>query len=434
MQQDDSVIYGHSILMVSIGFTHRRKSLSFFDNEIEGPSILPSPVPFIDKASIAWVGTHGDGLFRMDTRRPGQFVSYNPGGVVANIIYEVYLAADHLWLATSDGLRRVNPRTNQVVDYGYEVSTTYKDRLGNLWVGTSNGVSKAVLYSSPFYTTPASPIRKENDILNILEDHSGTVWVGTSGKGLCRFDRTTQRMSSVTVNPADSRSSIEGMQWPLLEDGKGQLWVGTDTDKGLYLLDRKANRFTRYSSKISVRVMTLAPSGIIWLGGDTGEIAAFDPATKTFTYFPLEGSWVQAILVSQSGDVWVSSYDGLIRLNPTTGNVTRYMPNLRTPAGSLNDKIVFTLYEDEEGIIWIGTAEGGLNRLDPITQVFTNFTTREGLPSNQVNSIMGDERGNLWLGTTQGLCRFNPTTHTCRNFDESDGLLIIFSMLEVLST
>ena len=83
----------------------------------------------------------------------------------------------------------------------------------------------------------------------------------------------------------------------------------------------------------------MAPSGIIWLGGDTGEIAAFDPKTKMFTYFPLEGSWVLAILVSQSGDVWVSSYEGLIRLNPTTGKVTRYSPTSGRRRGFLTIKL-----------------------------------------------------------------------------------------------
>ena len=98
------------------------------------------------------------------------------------------------------------------------------------------------------------------------------------------------------------------------------------------------------------------------------------------------------------------------------------MPKSRRRRGISTILFAISLYEDPEGIIWIGSAEGGLNRLDPNTNVFTYFTTREGLPSNQVNSIIGDERGNLWLGTSQGLCRFNPTTHTCRNFDESDGL------------
>src|SRR5688572_3250963 len=160
----------------------------------------------IDTTGIAWVGTHGDGLFRMDTRTPGLFVAYNPGGVVHKIISEVYPSANYLLLASNGGLQRINPKTHQVIDYRYGVSTMYKDRLGNLWVGTGNGVSKADLHSSPF------AIRKENSILNILEDHTGTVWVGNSKKGLCRFDRTTQLMIPVTVNSADSRNSIEGMQ------------------------------------------------------------------------------------------------------------------------------------------------------------------------------------------------------------------------------
>ena len=161
-------------------------------------------------------------------------------------------------------------------------------------------------------------------------------------------------------------------------------------------------------------------------------IAAFDPATDTFTYYPPTedvngiplGTWVSAILVSRSEEVWVASLGrGVIRLNPTTGKFTQYLPNTQgKPEGLLNDLVAISLYEDPEGIIWIGSAEGGLNRLDPNTNVFTYFTTRDGLPSNAVNSIMGDKRGNLWFGTTQGLCRFNPTTHTCRNFDESDGL------------
>ena len=125
-----------------------------------------------------------------------------------------------------------------------------------------------------------------------------------------------------------------GPSWKISE---GRLWVGTDTDKGLYLLDRKTDRFIRYDSKISVRVLAMAPTGTIWLGGDTGEIAAFDPLTKKFTYFPLEGTWLYAILVSRSGEVWVASFAaGLIRLNPTTGKFTRYT-KIHAPEGHVND-------------------------------------------------------------------------------------------------
>ena len=55
-------------------------------------SSLPMSV-CIDSMGIVWVSTYGDGLFRMDPRKPGQFEAYNPGGSVHKIAYEIYLAA-----------------------------------------------------------------------------------------------------------------------------------------------------------------------------------------------------------------------------------------------------------------------------------------------------------------------------------------------------
>ena len=408
---------------------------------------LPPWSLYIDATGIAWVGTFFDGLFRMDTRTPGRFVAYNPGGVAFKGINEIYEADDYLWLA-GGGLQRINRKTNEVIGYHSDnfqsgtlsnsaVYTVYQDRLDNLWVGTTSGVNKASIRTSPLYThqiapTPDAFMRPENTINNILEDRTGTVWVGSDKKGLYRYDQSTKQMTQVTVNPADSRNTLEGQQWPLLEDQKGRLWVGTDMDKGLYVLDRTTNKFTRHNSEIAIRRLAMAPSGTIWLGSPVNGIAAFDPVRGTFTYYPPTedangippGTWVSAILVSRSEEVWVASSGwGVIRLNPKTGKFTQYLPNTQMKQeGLLNDRVAVSIYEDGEGIIWIGTAEGGLNRLDPHTNVFTYFTTRDGLPSNAINSITGDKRGNLWLGTTQGLSRFNPTTHTCRNFDESDGL------------
>ena len=149
----------------------------------------------IDTAGIAWVGSFGEGLFRMDTRTPGQYVAYNPGGTVAKSILQIYQADGYLWLA-GDGLQRINPRTNQVIDYRSDnfqsgnlsnniVCSLYKDRLGNLWVGTGSGVSKASIRTSPFYTCRITPAPEgfrlsENSINSILEDRTGTVWIGES--------------------------------------------------------------------------------------------------------------------------------------------------------------------------------------------------------------------------------------------------------------
>ena len=71
--------------------------------------------------------------------------------------------------------------------------------------------------------------------------------------------------------------------------------------------------------------------------------------------------------------------------------------------------------------LWLAT-EQGLLRFDPKTGAFSGYTTREGLPDNVVQCILGDKSGNLWLSTNNGLSRFNPNDNTFVNFHESDGL------------
>lgn len=65
---------------------------------------------------------------------------------------------------------------------------------------------------------------------------------------------------------------------------------------------------------------------------------------------------------------------------------------------------------DKEGVLWFGTNREGVYRYDG--QSFTNFTEREGLCSNDINSIIEDRDGNLWFGTPDGLCRYDQKTFT----------------------
>jgi signal transduction histidine kinase/ligand-binding sensor domain-containing protein/DNA-binding response OmpR family regulator len=411
-----------------------------------GPQLVSRIGFHIDADGVAWLGTYADGLFRLDTRRPGHYTSYNPKGLINKPIIRIWEADDHLWLGTTQGLQCVNKKTNQVLTYQSDpsqpgslssnmISSIYQDKTGNLWVGTGNGVNKTSTRARPFRAyqiipAPAAFHRTENEIFSVLEDRYGTVWVSSGAKGLHRMDPGTHQFSRVVVNPLEKPVSLLSQGCPLVEDQQGRLWVATGTEKALYRLDRTTGKFIRYPCRMPIRMLDKDASGKLWLGGLTSEMASFDPLTSQFTYYKanekdstgLMPGFINDLMVSRTGEVWMATTTGVGRMNPKTGLSIQYKPSYHAPAGGLNDHHAMALYEDQAGIIWIGTHGGGLNRLDPGTNIFTYFTTRQGLPSNRIMSLIGDEQGNLWIGTGNGLSRFNPRTNTFRNFDASDGL------------
>jgi signal transduction histidine kinase/ligand-binding sensor domain-containing protein/CheY-like chemotaxis protein/AraC-like DNA-binding protein len=420
-----------------------------------------SPYAFLlDRKGMLWIGTEGNGLFRValtgGTLLPQ---AYNPQGLVQPVIYESGLFEDRsgfLWVTSPNGLQRLDPTTDQVLTYrsdpaqpgslsSNDVRDVFRDRTGTVWIGTDNGIDQAPAHAKPFHTYPAhlppAPVRlPEFNFQTVLEDHTGTIWLGSLQKGLFRWNPTKGQLENVPANPTDPGSlSSEGVS-TLFEDRAGFLWVSTK--EALHRLDRTTGKFTRYPTQVPAMCIDEDASGKLWIGGSVGlkgAIACLDPATAQFRYhtrnvlgprsevaLPANGTLnhflVLDLLVSRTGAVWVATARGLNRLDPATGRFAYYLADSTYAAGKLTDNWLRALYEDEQGILWVGTNHGGLNRFDPRTETVSYFTTREGLPSNQVVSIAPDGRGNLWLGTGHGISRFDPVGKTFRNFDDRDGL------------
>jgi len=130
----------------------------------------------------------------------------------------------------------------------------------------------------------------------------------------------------------------------------------------------------------------------------------------------------------QDGDgiLWVGSWgQGLFRLDPQTvsgGEVsyTRYQHDPADPA-SLADDGVLTVLQDHNGSLWFGT-QAGLDHFDPLAQTFSHYQEKDGLANNMVLCMLEDSQGNFWISTNAGLSRFNPAAATFHNYKVQDGL------------
>ncbi len=122
--------------------------------------------------------------------------------------------------------------------------------------------------------------------------------------------------------------------------------------------------------------------------------------------------------------LWLgSTQSGFFKYNLATGHFKQY--NFDSLNVSSLNNYINCIFEDNEGIVWIATANS-LLRFDPATEIISKFDQKDGLPSNQINSIVEDLEGSLWINTSAGLSKLNKNAPKDKwnfvNFDVQDGL------------
>lgn len=377
------------------------------------PSLAINPVrPIIEDVSgNIWLGTFGNGIFRIDAKDQ-------------SINHFLYDPADQNSLSDNT------------------VNCLFEDRADGIWVGTFGaGISIYDPYSNLIKSLKHSAYDEKtmssSFVWSILETFDNKVWIGTNTTGINIYDPENETFEEIVNNPTDPFSLPDGGVREIYETRNGTIWVGTDGG-GLSKYNRKTGTFSTFTndpsdpssiSSNSVRTVFEDSTGILWIGTRNG-LNKFNPYTRKFKRFnhdPEDPSTISnnfvysAIYMDKRGFLWVGTYGGgLNRLNTQTGKFTRFQFDPDDPS-TISDNIVFSVYEDEKGYFWIGT-NSGLNLFNPSTGKFKRYGLEEGLPNEVIYGIMPDGNNNLWLTTNKGVSRLDLTEFRFKNFDVRDGL------------
>jgi len=341
-----------------------------------------------DRAGVVWVTDFHNGFHRLDQKQ----VVKTPASIHG---WGTQLLNDRrgaMWVATQgQGLWRVTPKADGSASTvavatmrdglaSEAVQALLEDREGNLWVGTPGGLQRL----SPHRVTP----RRDLGVARALESTpDGSMWVGTSS-GLMRFTGGDSRL----YTEADG---MPGSVVLALHAGpRGELWIATELGVSIY----ENGRFTRLPLPRDAalpRIFAIATAGEdVWLRDfffrlhhwRGGTLVPVDDLPEPFR------TNVRSVHTDRNGHVWFGAGDGqLAEREPSGALHVRQLPI----GGAVR------LYEDREGVLWVG-GDDGMSRI--AGGEVLNITRAAGFPGS-VKSIAEDKTGVLWVGLGTGVVR-----------------------------
>jgi len=300
-----------------------------------------------DSQGNVWIATDGGGICRFipETRKIDHTI-INSGGsnfLVNNAIQCIVCdTGDNLWIGTwAGGIDRLDNSGRRIRNYKLE-----SDQGGG-----------------------------DNNILGMFSAPDGTVWAGTAGSGLFRYDEKKEKFIQVLCENESGILNASSYVTSFHLESDGTFWIGTLS--GLVILDETRDGCFECSdvSNISIQFAGMSSNMIdvifedskqrLWFGSADYGLSLFDKKKNTFTVFQKK--------------------DGL-------------------PSNAIRG-----ILEDDAGFLWIITNKG-LSRFHYDSASFTNYTREDGLNSNElyVRSCLRTRGGEFYLGGENGFNVFNP--------------------------
>ncbi len=396
-----------------------------------------------DAKQQLWIGTQNSGINLFDAST-GSFTRFGKSGnttsglINNNIRIIASTRKGMLWVGTQEGLSIIDPVTKNIQSFQNDpgnnkslsqnsIYSLYEDANGSVWIGTYfGGANSTYPYSTNFSVLQNHATRSSlsnNVVSSIVEDVQHNLWMGTEGGGLNYYNRTTYQFTVYKNNLNNTNSLGSNLVKAVMIDKEQNIWCGTHGG-GLNVLDRKQNKFKRYLYKENdaatlaseVTSMIEDDNERLWVSSNFG-LQLF--SKKGIELTPLSFSSINGFVngipartfyKDAQGAVWIGALPGLYVVN---GNNMKELSS---------DLYINNITQDKKGNIWVALRYGGIAMYNSSNGEFIRYTEKDGLPNNNVISLLEDENGFFWLSTDNGLIKYNPVLKTAQTYTVSDGL------------
>jgi len=380
----------------------------------------------LDHKGTLWIGTKsGLNSYTQEGIKTYLHHSGDPHSLPSNYIN--HLTEDSLgnfWIATSKGLALYDDEQDQFNTVNSSIIYSSVGVEGGMWFGSENAIHCYDYKSKELKTIHIekeegkgiNPVDYRIQKMLYLED--GKILIGTRKKGIYLYDCRIRQFTLLIP-------SSQNLLTSLYVTADHHIYTAFYGD-GFYCYDRTGKMLKHYTKENSGLknnyVLDMAEyNGNIWLATDGSGINLFTPRTFQFSqlqhivgdYSSLPVNSITLLYKDMKDNLWAGSVrGGIFSIKETY--IKTYKEAILNNTNGLSEQSVISLYEEKDGIVWIGTDGGGINLYDPSTDKFIHFPSTYG---DKVVSIAEVSETELMVSLyTKGIFLFNKKTHKYRPF------------------
>jgi len=402
-----------------------------------------------DRQGRVWVGTRLHGTYTLDAgagaARPVR--SPQDDDLAGDTVYALTESGNgQVWIGTyGAGVVAVDPASGRTLrdrhDAGRPTSLLDDDvgalmlgRDGILWIATAYGLSTHDPRFDGVVTLFGGRGRAIADpnVPAVLATSKGTVFLATGAQGLEILAPAGGAPKLLAPDPRHPDTSLPRARVIALAQGlDGTVWIGTQG--GLYRCTddgRDIEQVAIPGRSISADVWVLQVDGTsLWVGGSDGlwSLDASQPAhVSTQRHFDRElgQAQIRALALGVQGELWIGTNGRAFRLDRER-TTPRELPADPNDPQALPGGLVSGMVVDRRGRLWVATLGQGIQAQVGLGASglprFRRITTRNGLPNNGVDALLGDANGRIWASTDDGVVQIDPSDMSIRLLSAAQG-------------
>ena len=331
-------------------------------------------------------------------------------------------------------------RTNSISENN--ILSLLEDPFGNLWLGASySGLNKINTRRQYFqhlfeYTTELP--QQSNNVRSLYRSQDQALWIGTEGAGLKRLARNSKTYENYSTFFAKALGL--GTQYlnltlrSIIQDKQGVLWfasnygLGRLAPNGEFSLLNVADSKDTSAEANYIRSLELDDQNRLWVATSH---ALYRKSTVNDEFTPVSLTGIENFhptqnllltLRANNNILWIGSLNGLVKLDMQTGHGDVFYHDPHDKNSIINNRIRDILVANN-GDVWFAT-HGGISRLSyqTLLPIFSDYTREQGLPSDTIYALLEDDEHHIWFSSNAGIGKLNPTNNKIINFNEQEGL------------